>query len=56
MVRFFSDMARAVAGLFAPADSDLMAVGFQPITDDVYRREGSAYNDSDLDASVLVKR
>jgi len=50
MVRFFSDMAKAVAGVFTPAQSsDLLTVGFQPITDDVYRCEGSACYASDLD-------
>lgn len=53
MVRFFSDMAKAVAGLFTPAESsELLTVGFQPITDDVYRCEGSACYASDLDQGV----
>ncbi len=56
MVRFFSDMAKAVAGLFSPAEEDLLHVGFQPITDDVYRVEGSACYASDLDGAELVRR
>lgn len=57
MVRFFSDMAKAVASLFAPAGvSGLVAVGYQPITDDIYRCSGSACYASDLDGLDLSRK
>ncbi len=50
MFQFISQMARAVARIFAPATSDLVPVGFQPITDDTYKYEGSACYVSNLEA------
>ncbi len=49
MLTLFSQIARAIARVFAPSDSDLVAVGFQPITDDIYRRGHSACYASDLE-------
>jgi hypothetical protein len=42
MLAFLSKIARAVIRVFTPAKSDLVEVGYQPITDDVYRAKGSA--------------
>lgn len=49
MFRFFSQVAKAVANIFTPMESDLVAVGFQPITDDVLKHEGAACYASDLE-------
>jgi hypothetical protein len=49
MFRFFSQVARAVAKIFAPMESDLVAVGFQPITDDIFKQDGAACYASDLE-------
>lgn len=47
--QFFTQMAKSAARVFSPAQSDLTPVGFQPITDDVYRCHGSTCYASDLD-------
>lgn len=49
MFSFFSKIARAVIRVFTPTKSDLVEVGYQPITDDIYRINGSACYASDLD-------
>ncbi len=52
MMRFFSQVARAIARAFTPEASDLVAVGFQPITSDVYRCNGSTCYASDMEEVV----
>lgn len=49
MLRFFQQIAKAIVRVFAPAESDLQKVGFQPITDDIYKRDGSTCYASDLE-------
>jgi hypothetical protein len=49
MIGFLSQVARAVARVFAPTGSDLSEVGYQPITHDVFRCKGSACYASDFD-------
>ncbi|MFS8800909.1 MULTISPECIES: hypothetical protein [unclassified Synechococcus] len=51
MFTFLSKIARAIIRIFAPAKSDLVEVGYQPITDDIYRINGSACHFSDLEIS-----
>ncbi|MFT0796667.1 hypothetical protein, partial [Synechococcus sp. H70.1] len=48
MFAFLAKIARAVIRVFTPAKSDLVEVGYQPITDDIYRGKGSARYASDL--------
>jgi hypothetical protein len=42
MFTFLSKIARAVIRVFTPAKSDLVEVGYQPITDDIYHGKRSA--------------
>lgn len=49
MLGFVSQLAKAVARVFAPATPGWVPVGYQPITDDVYRPRGSACYASELD-------
>ncbi len=48
MFAFLAKIARAVIRVFTPAKSDLVEVGYQPITDDIYRGKGAARYASDL--------
>jgi hypothetical protein len=51
MFTFLSKIARAIIRIFAPANSDLVEVGYQPITDDIYRIFCSACHFSVLEIS-----
>ncbi|MEN9242451.1 MAG: hypothetical protein Q6K55_09165 [Thermostichus sp. DG02_3_bins_51] len=51
MFAFLSKIARATVRIFTPAKSDLVEVGYQPITDDIYRIDGAACHVSDLETS-----
>jgi hypothetical protein len=50
MQRFLNQMARSIVNIFSPRESEVVPiVGFQPITDDIYRCRGSACYTSELD-------
>ncbi len=53
MRRFFLQLSRAIAKIFSPGSPEIMPdVGFQPISDDVYRHKGSTCYASDLDPDL----